>query len=267
MAGVPSLLAKTLRDERRGLIGWGVGLAALVVLMLAYYPTVRHSPELNKFARELPEGVKALIGGAEEYTSPAGYLNGELFAFMLPLLFLVYGIGLGSRAIAGEEERRTIDLLLANPISRTRVVLEKAAAGAVGVLVLGVIVAAALLLGGPAAGMKIGAEKLLAAVISVALLGLMFGSLALMLSSATGTRRSTRGIAAALGVAAYFLNALAPLASTLRPYRKLSPFYWYAGNEPLRHGLSVAHVALLLALTLVLLAAAVALFNRRDIAV
>ena len=262
-----SLLSKTLYDQRRGLIGWGIGLAALVALMLAYYPTVRNSPELNKFARELPQGVKALIGGTVEYTSPAGYLNGELFAFMLPLLFLVYGIGLGSRAIAGEEERRTIDLLLANPISRTRVVLEKAAAAGLGIALLGVTVVVVLLVGGRAAGMRIGVEKLVAAGVSVVLLGLLFGSLALMLSSATGARRSTRGIAAALGVAAYFLNALAPLASTLKPYRKLSPFYWYAGNEPLRHGLSAAHAGALLALTAVMVAAAVALFNRRDIAV
>jgi ABC-2 type transport system permease protein len=264
---MPSLLAKTLRDERRGLIGWGIGLAALVALMLAYYPTVRNSPELNKFARELPEGVKALIGGAEEYTSPAGYLNGELFAFMLPLLFLVYGIGLGSRAIAGEEERRTIDLLMANPISRARVVLEKAAGAACGVVLLGAVVVAALALGGPAAGMKIGSGKLLAASVSVVLLGLLFAALALMLSSATGARRSTRGVVAALAVAAYFLNTLAPLVSSLKPYRKLSPFYWYTGNEPLRHGLSAAHVAPTLALTVLLLVAAVVAFNRRDIAV
>jgi ABC-2 type transport system permease protein len=115
--------------------------------------------------------------------------------------------------------------------------------------------------------MKIGSERLLAAAVSVVLLGLLFGALALMLSSATGARRSTRGIVAALAVGAYFLNTLAPLVSSLKPYRKLSPFYWYTGNEPLRHGLSIAHLAPLIAITLMLLAAAVVLFNRRDIAV
>ncbi|MDE3069652.1 MAG: ABC transporter permease subunit [Acidobacteriota bacterium] len=264
---MPDLFAKTLRDQRRGMICWGVGLASLVALMLLYYPAVRDSPELNKFARNLPEGVKALIGGAEDYTSPAGYLNGELFSFMLPLLFLMYAVGLGSRAIAGEEEQKTIDLLLANPVSRTRVLLEKAAAAACGTVLLGIVVLVVLLVGGPAAGMHIGSGRLLAAGTSVVLLGLLFGALALTLSSATGARRSARGIVAALAVAAYFLNALAPLVSSLKPFRKLSPFYWYAGNEPLRHGLSLAHVAPLVALTILLVAAAVLLFNRRDIAV
>ena len=39
---------------------------------------------------------------------------------MLPLLLLVYAIGAGSRAIAGEEESGTLDLLLAHPLSRRR---------------------------------------------------------------------------------------------------------------------------------------------------
>ena len=47
---------------------------------------------------------------------------------MVPLLLLIAAIGAGARATAGEEERGTLDLLLANPISRRRLVLEKLAA-------------------------------------------------------------------------------------------------------------------------------------------
>ena len=262
-----SVLTKALHDERRGLIGWGVGIAALVALMLAYYPTVRDSPELNRFARNLPEGVKALIGGGQDYTSPAGYLNGELFAFMVPLIFLIYAVGLGSRTVAGEEERKTIDLLLANPISRTRVVLEKAAAAGGGVILLGLVLAISLIVGADLIGMRISAGHLAAAGLSVILLGVLFGALALALSCATGARGATRGIVTTLAVAAYFLNSLAPLVSSLKPYRKLSPFYWYTGHDPLREGLSVAHVATLAGLTLLLVAAAVLAFNRRDLSV
>lgn len=262
-----SVLTKGLHDERRGLIGWGVGIVALVALMLAYYPTVRDSPELNRFARNLPEGVKALIGGGQDYTSPAGYLNGELFAFMVPLIVLIYAVTLGSRAVAGEEDRKTIDLLLANPISRTRVVLEKAAAAGGAVIALGVVLAVSLIVGADRIGMRISSGHLAATGLSVVLLGLLFGALALALSCATGARGPTRGIATALAVAAYFLNSLAPLVSSLEPYRKLSPFYWYAGHDPLRDGLSVAHAATLAGVTLLLVAAAVVAFNRRDLSV
>ena len=44
---------------------------------------------------------------------------------MVPLLLLVAAIGAGARAIAGEEERGTLDLLLSTPVSRRRLALEK----------------------------------------------------------------------------------------------------------------------------------------------
>jgi ABC-type transport system involved in multi-copper enzyme maturation permease subunit len=55
--------------------------------------------------------------------------------FLAPLLFLIFAIGQGSGAIAGEEERGTLDLLLANPRSRVRIVLEKF--GALALMTLG----------------------------------------------------------------------------------------------------------------------------------
>ena len=87
-------------------------------------------PALDKLVDEYPEALKAFIGfgGGIDYATGAGYLGIELFSFMVPLLLLVAAIGAGARAIAGEEERGTMDLLLSNPIGRSRVVLEKGAA-------------------------------------------------------------------------------------------------------------------------------------------
>ena len=90
-----------------------------------------------------------------DLASPAGYLNTEFFAFMGPLLVLVYAIGGGAAALAGEEDRRTLDLLLANPVSRARVVVEKFAAQAAGVTFLMTVLWVALLVGGGAAGMDL----------------------------------------------------------------------------------------------------------------
>ena len=63
-----------------------------------------------------------------DYTSPAGYLRAELFALLGPILFLVFAIGAGGRAVAGEEEVRSLDLLLSTPLTRTQIVRDKAIA-------------------------------------------------------------------------------------------------------------------------------------------
>jgi ABC-2 type transport system permease protein len=68
--------------------------------------------------------VRDLIG--PDYTSPAGYLRAELFALLGPILYLVFAIGAGGRAVAGEEEVRSLDLLLSTPLTRTQIVRDKA---------------------------------------------------------------------------------------------------------------------------------------------
>jgi ABC-2 type transport system permease protein len=109
-----SVFAKTLRDLRRGFVWWSVGLTGMVALMVSVYPTVRDNPALDKLAKIYPDAFKGLFGfgGELDYSSPAGYLGIELFSFMVPLLLLIAAIGAGSNAIAGEEERGTLDLLL-----------------------------------------------------------------------------------------------------------------------------------------------------------
>ena len=52
--------------------------------------------------------------------------------------FAFFAAGMGARAIAGEEEENTMDLLLATPISRSSIVIEKACAMLVCLVCLGI---------------------------------------------------------------------------------------------------------------------------------
>lgn len=264
-----SVYWKTLRDQRKALVWWAVGLVALVGLYVAVYPTVRDRPELNRLIEEYPEVIKALIGGAAgiDFTSPAGYLNNELFSFVGPLVFLVFAIGLGASAIAGEEDRGTIDLLLATPLSRDRLVLEKAAALATLVGVLGLVLWLSLVILTPLVQMEIGVAKLGAAVASIVLLVVHFGSFSLLLGAATGRRGLSIGLAASAALVAYVVNALGLLVGWLEPYRKFSPYYHYLGEEPLRQGLAADHVGVLLGASIGMVVISVVGFRRRDVRV
>lgn len=53
-------------------------------------------------------GIDDVIG----LTSAAGYLHARLFSTILPVVLLVFGIGLGTRALAGAEEDGTLELTL-----------------------------------------------------------------------------------------------------------------------------------------------------------
>lgn len=262
-----NVFLKTLRDSRRAIAWWSLGLVAMTALMVAAYPSVRDNPELNKMVEDYPDAFKAFLGLGEsvDYTSAAGYLNGELFSFVVPLLLLIAAVGAGARATAGEEERGTLDLLLANPISRRRLVLEKLAALCAEVVLLSVVLWLALIVGAAAVGMHISSAHLAAAIVAAALLASAYGAIALFLGALLGRRGAAIGIAAAGAVAAYLLSSLAELVSFLEPLRVASPFYHYAANNALRAGLAPEHVVVLLALAVLAGGAALVTFERRNL--
>lgn len=263
-----NVLAKTLRDGRRAFLWWTIGIAGLVALMVAVFPTVRDNEELNQLVQEYPEALKGFIafGGDVDYLSGAGYLGSELFSFMVPLLFLIAAVGAGAGAIAGEEERGSLDLLLSTPVSRTRIALEKLGAVAVEVAGLGAVLLVFLAIGGPLVDIDVAFGNLAAACIGAVALAMVFGGIAFGLGAATGRRVLAIGVAVASAVAAYVVNGLAPLVPAFEAVQKLTPFYQYAAGDPLRSGLDVPRLFLLLGLGAVFSLAGLAVFTRRDVA-
>lgn len=262
-----SVFAKTVRDARRGLVWWTLGIALLVAVTVSIFPTIENDPDFARLYEQYPEELKAFIGGELDLTSAPGYLHGELYSFMVPLLLLVYAIGAGARAIAGEEEAGTLDLLLAQPLRRTRVVLEKLAAMAA--LTGGLAAVLFLSVWGMAVAvrMEIGGDRIAAASLSAWLLAVAHGALALLVGSATGRKGAAVGIAAAAAVAGYLLDGLGNLVDFLQPWRVVSPFNWYFQADALRTGFAPGWTALLAAAVLVFAALAPPAFARRDVAV
>lgn len=260
-----NVFLKTLRDWRLSLPLWGIGMALLALWVIVLYPTIGES--YAGIMEDLPPALAIFVGEAADMASPEGYLSSEMFSFLVPLLFLMLTVGFGGSTIAREEERGTLDLLLSNPIPRWRVVLEKFAAMVVITMVLALTLWLGLIIGAAIASVEISFLRIAEATFSGVLLGLTFGALALALVCVTGKRIWGRGIPAVLAVVSFLLNGFAPLVEALEPYRKLSPFYYYNSAEPLVNGLNPVHVAVLLGLTLLLLAVALIAFERRDLAV
>ena len=263
-----SVFARTVRDQRRSLLAWSGALALLVGMYVAVYPSVKGSgSSFAKLIDQMPKTYRALFttGGGVDFTTPAGYLNTELLTFMGPLLVLVYAIGTGSSALAGEEDRGTLDLLLANPISRARVLLEKFAALVAGVATLMAALWLSLLVEGAAAGMDVPLAHSAAALLHMGLMGVEFGALALLVGALTGRLWASRAVPALVAAVAYLVNAFAPLASWLVPMRSSSPFYQYIGHDPLKTGLSSAALLVSILSITVIVVLATASFQRREV--
>jgi len=260
-----ALLAKAWRDHRRTLIGFGLGLVFTQVLYAAFYPSIKESAaDMNAFMERLPEALRELYGN--DFASPEGYLRGQLFGELGLILFLVVAIGAGARAIAGEEEARTLDLLLSTPVRRSEVLRAKAIALVGLMTVLGVIAFAAVLVVGPPFDLTVGAAPMAAATLMLVLLAIAFGSIALAIGAWTGHRSTAIAITTAVAVLMYILNALGGTVDALEPLRPLSLLRWYMVPPLLSGGLEWENVLVLAGTSIAAYVVAHATFTRRDLA-
>ncbi|HEX7745568.1 MAG TPA: ABC transporter permease subunit [Micromonosporaceae bacterium] len=259
-----SVFRKSLRDQRRALVGWSIGIVLLILLEAALWPSIRDMPDLSQFLQSYPESMRKLFN-LEDFGTGTGFLNAELFSAMLPILFIVFAIGRGARSVAGEEEAGTLDVLLMTRVSPVRLVLQQAAALATAVFALGTVLFAAVLACSAAFGLGIGAADLAGGALAMVLLGLEFGWLALAVGAATGRRALAIGVASAAAVAAYVLYVAGQLVDAVKPWQPLSPFQQALDGGPLGAGLPAAYGWMPLA-GAVVVALVLPVFNGRDIA-
>jgi len=263
------LTARLLRDRRASTLWWALGLAVTVALVAISYSTVQGQTELDQSIEDLPESVKVLLGVGENLslTSPAGYLNSQLFANLLPILLTIYGVGVGAQVIAGNEATGRLELLLAHPVSRRRVAVERAV-GMVTLLAAPALtcwVVLAVLV--PLNDLSVGAGPLSAAVASSALLALVHTAIAFGIGAWTGRRGVAIAVAASITAGGFLVQSLASLSDTLRPLRWLSPWQWFLDRPAIVEGWNgAARPAMAcIAVTLVVMAAGIARFERRDL--
>jgi ABC-2 type transport system permease protein len=124
------ILTLDLSFRRKSLIGYSVGMALYVLIVVALYPAFKDSNELDQFSQQ-SEGLAALFGITGSLTTPEGWLNANIYANFLPLLVLLLTIGYGASSLAGQEADGHLELVLSLPFTRTKVVVEKI--GALGV--------------------------------------------------------------------------------------------------------------------------------------
>ncbi len=211
-----------------------------------------------------PEALMAAFGGGD-MTTPEGFYQIETFGLMAPIAVMVVTVVIGARALAGEEDRRTMGLLLANPVKRSTIVVEKSVAMVVYALVVGFMTFAGVALGSVIGRLGMSSGNIAAASALATLVGLVFGALALALSAGTGKVRIAVYGAVGAGLVFHLLNAFLPLSDSVAGYARWSPFYYYLTSDPLMNGMHWGHGALLAGLAVALIALSVVLFQRRDL--
>jgi beta-exotoxin I transport system permease protein len=249
--------------RRRSLIGYSLGMALYTLVVVALYPAFKNSSSIDKLIAD-DKTVSALFGVTGPISTSGGWLNGNIYANFLPLLMLILTLGYGAASIAGQDEDGTLGLVLALPVRRATVVLEKVAAMALQAAVLAAAVAVCVLVG-RAFDLTVAFGNVAAISATSLLLGLDFGLVAMAIGARTGSRSTALGAGTALAAASYLLGSLAAVISWLHPARYASLFYWSVADDQITRGASPADYAVLVAVALAAAYAAVVAFERLDV--
>lgn len=248
---------------------WALGIAAMVVINLAFFPGIKGKADLDQTVADLPPALKAMFGIEEGVSigSAAGYLQAQIFSSVAPILLLVLAIALGSGAVGGAEEDGSAEMLLSYPISRLEFLLDRFAAMAavIGLHTLVLLLSAFIFC--PIFGALDGVDRagLFAACLGCGALALLHASIAFAVGAWSGRRTPAIAIASAVGAGGYVLLGLFSAIAAPEPLRYLTPWYWFLKENLMITGATWVAVVPALVLSGIVCAAAIPRFISRDL--
>lgn len=257
------VMLRDLANGRRGLIAWAASIVGASLLYLPFYPSAGGSEMMQTYLDAFSPELSRVFG-LDRLATGAGYTQATYFGLTAFLLLAIAAVGWGAQAIAGDEESGSLELTLAHGVSRARLVLERALALLLKLLALSAVGwVTIMLLSGPSQ-LELSGGNVAAASLSLLGLVTLTGAAGLAAGAVTGRRSVATAAGAGLAVLAYVLDAVAVTAD-LPWLRRLTPYHWAYGNDPITTGLDPTGLALLFGGALLLVVVAVSAFSRRDV--
>jgi ABC-2 type transport system permease protein len=242
------LILKLLRDIRLALIIVAVLLAAFQTLWARVTKTIT-SELLKLLGERLPGGAAALdeffdsllkAGPAQIVQTLMGGETIDIkrimdmlsIGYVHPLtqtILCIWAIGRASGAIAGEIDRGTMELLLAQPIARSRIVLAHFLVDLIAIPILCLSMWGGTWLGTWLVGLQADADpwRFAPALLNVAALLLAVGGFSMAFSAFGRFRGRVLGVTVLITLLQFLINVIGQLWPVAEPLRPFTVFYYY----------------------------------------
>lgn len=255
----------TLRRLRGQIIGWGIGLGLYGLMMASLYPSVTGMGNLAELLESYPAEMKAFFKSMAALNTPGGYLDTYFFS-MVPLIVGIMAVTVGAGLLAGDEEKGTLELAMAHPVSRTQLLAGRALGFAAATAALLAVSWLSWLPVSQSSGLGLSWLEFLQPYVPLFVELMLFGALALFLSMLLPASSMGAMLSGALLAANFLVLGLAGINTGLEPLVKYTPLYYYQGGNAVS-GLNWGWLGGLMGIAVAQVLAAWALFRRRDIRV
>lgn len=263
---------RIIKDKRTALIAYTIGAVLTIEMYIALFPAIqKQSEQLNQLLAAYPKGFMEAFGfnGTEAlFSKLESYMSTEYFSFFWPIMVVTMVVAFANLMIVAEIERGTIEMSLAQPVSRLKLFFSRYLAGVVYFVVFAVISIFAII---PIAKLNNVAFQLenywTITGISI-LFGLSVFSIAAFFSSIFSEKGKATACSAALLILMYLMNIVGTLKESLHNVQRFSLFYYFNPSTVFGNNQVVEHSVLVFSGIIIVFTLGAALwFNRRDIAV
>ena len=203
--------------------------------------------------------------GVQTCALPIWYTQATQFGLIGFMLMTIASVAWGAAAVGGDEESGQLDLTLAHGVTRTQVVLERALAMLLRVVLVTPLVFVLSRMLNDSEQLEIQPENLFGASVLFAGLALLSGTVALCMGAVSGRRTYGLAAGAGVGVLGYVFNAVGRQSEDVEWLLNLSPYHWAYGNSPVANGADWAAAGWLWGISAGLVALAAFAVNRRDV--
>ena len=266
-----NILLKTLRDNRVGILAWGIGLGALIFVGVTQYTQILAGMGADR-AKAIADMTKAfesfgfLVGEITSIGTLGGFVTVRVLG-IAPTLLALWAALMAVGFIRGEEQQGTMEILLSTPQGRRHIFLQKSLALVVAIIVVATLIGLGLWGGSAVVGEDLGLDNIAEAVLNMATLALFWGAVGLLAGQLVSARRKASGIVGALIFGTYVVNNVFETLPDYKWVATLLPPHYYSLSKPLVPGLEFNWGAwlVLVAFAFVFAVLAGVMFTRRDI--
>lgn len=251
---------KTVKDH------WKVTALLTFIFMGLAAMYVSSYPAFEESLQEFKDMPMSFIRGFEDLGSFTGFLNVEMYQIFWSLILPTLIAYVSASLISEEIEAKTIDMLMSNPVSRRRIVLEKFLGMLPMILIvnfatMGTVYGMALVI-----GESISISHLLLAHVWAIPYFLAVVGISLLVSTFIDKKMKASIVAMAIVVGMYLFESISQLVPEYEEIGIVSLVHYYDPSDLLIHGdMEVTGPIVLIIVTIAALTAAVVQFDRRDI--
>ena len=259
-----NLLLFELRSRWRAMLGWTIGLVAFGALYTGIFPEM--SDEMASLADLSVYQVMGIsMGTFKEYI-------GSVVLLFMPILLGVYAIITSTKALAGEEDAGTLELLMAKPINRWQIVCAKTLAIGASIFVVllfsGFGHAAVLAAVNASFETNLAPMQLFVANLNSWFIIMAFAMISLFLGAVLPSRRLASMTATVILIVSYFGENIGSMVDSMKWMRPWSLFTYYDTSASIfDHGMEAGDMLVTLGTAVVFFLLALVAFQTRNVTV